>query len=166
MTFCHQSNQMQQQINVVNASEQLNAEKRIVFFIIRIVFPGSDCPLPVSIQAQCKRAMYKVNIFAKHFCSVIRINCQNLVDQGSFAPSCANNYWKLVEEEVEGVEELHCDQHSHPFPLHPSPCPPIGQPWSAGQTLASYWWRMERGILENFASISTGGGEGAAGTWH
>ena len=29
--------------------------------------------------------MYKVNIFAKHFCPVTRINCQNLVDQGSFA---------------------------------------------------------------------------------
>ena len=81
------------------------------------------------------------------------------------APTITGSWWRRRWRGWR-VEELHCDQHSHPFPLHPSPCPPIGHPWSAGQTLASYWWRMERGILENFASISTGGGEGAAGTWH
>ena len=150
MTFCHQSNQMQQQINVVNASEQLNAEKRIVFFIIRIVFPGSgsDCPLPVSIQAQCKRAMYKVNIFAKHFCSVIRINCQNLVDQGSFAQSCANNYWKLVEEEVEGVEggraALRPTQSSFP----PAPF-----------SLSSYWSPMVSWANSGFLLVENGTGD-------
>ena len=79
--------------------------------------------------------------------------------QGSFAESCAtSNYWKLVEEDERGVEmeELHCDHHSHPPSpmLHPSPCPLIGQLWSAGKTLASDWLRGEWGILENFARVA------------
>ena len=44
---------------------------------------------------------------------------------------------------------------SPPLPmLHPSPCPPIGQLWSAGKSLASDWWRKEWGILENFARVA------------
>ena len=144
--------------------------KELYFFIIRIVFPGSgsDCPLPISIQAQ-----YNVQCTKWTFLRNISVLSSGLTVKTWWikevllkaAPTITGSWWRRRRRGWR-VEELHCDQHSHPFPLHPSPCPPIGHPWSAGQTLASYWWRMERGILENFASISTGGGEGAAGTWH